>query len=171
MAQVLGAGAAGGTRSGGYEMAPLDAQGREPAQQSNNLSALERGGGGGGGGGDGVDDERPGDVPSVLKRKAKASFGAINLPQAMCGFICGVILTLIIAALARSPIDQSAPPSLCEPAGALACERALAVLVLTVLRAPFCRSCHQRWTRSRALTEARRVDRRSFVHQKKFLSS
>ncbi len=110
-------------------MAPIEAQtpaegeSRALAQRPNSssASALEQGTGGGGGGAD--DDDRA-DVPSVFKRNAKkrCNVNCIS-PHTMCAFICGVLVTLIIAALARSPIQEIATSYLCEPAGTNASER------------------------------------------------
>ena len=122
--------AAAGSRSGGYEMAPIEAQ--TPAEGENRAlaqlqpssaspSALEQGGGGDGGGAD--DDDRA-DVPAVFKRNAKkrCDVNCIS-PHTMCAFICGILVTLIIAALARSPIQEMATSYLCEPAGTNGSER------------------------------------------------
>jgi len=117
--------AAAGSRSGGYEMAPIEAQ--TPAEGENralaqlqpssaSASALEQGGG--------ADDDDRADVPAVFKRNAKkrCDVNCIS-PHTMCAFICGILVTLIIAALARSPIQEMATSYLCEPAGTNGSER------------------------------------------------
>ena len=80
----------------------------EMARPGSTAGALEQGR-------DDMDDSA--NVPTVFKRNARKGCPCRCIaPQTICAFICGILITLLMAAIAKDPIQLMATDYLCESA-------------------------------------------------------